>query len=133
MTGLGLFFGVILAVAYKFLRVEEDPRLARTEELLPGTNCGACGEPGCLPFAQKLIAGEVQPSGCTVASADDIDAIADFLGVDAGEAEKRVARLHCAGGKAQAYQIAEYDGFESCRAAAVRGVSRDRAHVPWAG
>jgi electron transport complex protein RnfB len=119
MTGLGLFFGVILAVAYKLLRVEEDPRLAHTEELLPGTNCGACGEPGCLPFAQKLVSGEIQPSGCTVASSDDIDEIADYLGVDAGDAEKRVARLHCAGGKAQAYQIAEYDGFESCRAAAV--------------
>jgi len=119
MTGLCLIFGVILAVAYRLLRVEEDPRIAHTEELLPGTNCGACGEPGCLPFAQKLVSGEVQPSGCTVASTDDIDAIADYLGVDAGEAEKRVARLHCAGGKGQAYQIAEYDGFESCRAAAV--------------
>jgi electron transport complex protein RnfB len=119
MTGLGLFFGVILAVAYKLLKVEEDPRLAHTEELLPGTNCGACGEPGCLPFAQKLVIGEVQPSQCTVASGDDIDEIADYLGVDAGEAEKRVARLRCAGGKAQAFQIAEYDGFESCRAAAV--------------
>lgn len=119
MTGLGLFFGVILAVAYKLLRVEEDPRIAETEELLPGTNCGACGEPGCLPFAIKLVAGDVQPSGCTVASADDIDNIAGFLGVDAGEAEKRVARLHCAGGKAQAFQIAEYEGFEGCRAASV--------------
>lgn len=119
MTGLGLFFGIILAVAYKLLRVDEDPRIAETEGLLPGTNCGACGEPGCLPFAQKLVSGEVQPSGCTVASGDDIDNIADFLGVDAGEAVKRVARLHCAGGKAQAFQIAEYDGFESCRAAAV--------------
>ncbi len=119
MTGLGLFFGIILAVAYKLLKVEEDPRIAHTEELLPGTNCGACGEPGCLPFAQKLVSGEVQPSGCTVASSDDIDEIADFLGVDAGEAEKRVARLKCAGGKAEAFQIAEYDGFESCRAAAV--------------
>jgi electron transport complex protein RnfB len=119
MTGLGLFFGIILAVAYKLLRVEEDPRLARTEELLPGTNCGACGEPGCLPFAQKLVSGEVQPSSCTVASSDEIDDIADYLGVDAGEAEKRVARLRCAGGKTQAHQIAEYHGFESCRAAAV--------------
>lgn len=119
MTGLGLFFGIILAVAYRLLRVEEDPRLTHTEALLPGTNCGACGEPGCRPFAQKLLSGEVKPSGCTVASSDDIDAIADYLGVDAGEAEKRVARLHCAGGMAQAYQIAEYDGFESCRAAAV--------------
>ncbi|HHH39947.1 MAG TPA: RnfABCDGE type electron transport complex subunit B [Sedimenticola sp.] len=119
MAGLGLFFGVILAVAYRLLRVEEDPRLQQTEELLPGTNCGACGEPGCLPFAEALVKGRAQPSGCTVADGDTIEAIAEFLGVDAGEQEKRVARLHCAGGQAQAFQIAEYRGFESCRAAAV--------------
>jgi len=119
MTGLGLFFGIILAVAYRLLRVDEDPRLAETEELLPGTNCGACGEPGCLPFAIKLVNQEVQPSGCTVASPEVIDALADFLGVDTGDQEQRVARLHCAGGRAEAFQIAEYNGFESCRAAAV--------------
>ncbi|RLJ20679.1 Fe-S cluster protein [bacterium endosymbiont of Escarpia laminata] len=118
MTGIALFFGVVLAVAYKFLKVEEDPRIATTEDLLPGTNCGACGEPGCLPFAEALVDGSVQPSGCTVADENTIDAIADFLGVDAGQADKQVARLKCAGGKSQAFQIAEYDGFESCRAAA---------------
>lgn len=119
MTSLGLLFGVILAVAYHYLKVDEDPRIAETEGLLPGTNCGACGEPGCLPFAIKLVAGEVNPSGCTVASEDDIDNLSEFLGVDAGEQEKIVARLKCAGGKGQAFQIAEYQGFEGCRAAAV--------------
>ncbi len=119
MAGLSLFFGVILAVAYRLLRVDEDPRIQHTEELLPGTNCGACGEPGCLPFAIKLVHGETQASMCTVASSDEIETIADFLDVDPGEQDKRVARLHCAGGKAQAFQIAEYLGFESCRAAAV--------------
>jgi len=119
MTGIGLFFGVILAVASRVFRVKEDPRLQGTEDLLPGTNCGACGEPGCAPFAEALVKGEVQPSGCTVASEDTVEAIAEFLGVDAGEQEKQVARLHCAGGQAQAFQIAEYRGFEGCRAAAV--------------
>lgn len=118
MTGIGLFFGVILAVAYKLLRVEEDPRIEHTEALLPGTNCGACGEPGCLPFAEALVAGSVQPSGCTVADEGTIDDIAEYLGVEAGQAEKRVARLRCAGGRAQAFQMAEYYGFEGCRAAA---------------
>ena len=47
MLGLGLFFGLVLALAYRFLRVEEDPRIDQVEELLPGSNCGACGEPGC--------------------------------------------------------------------------------------
>lgn len=119
MAGLGLFFAVILAVAYRFLKVREDPRIETTLDLLPGSNCGACGQPGCHAFAVNLVAGKEPPSHCTVASPEAIDAIAELLDVDPGKQEKRVARIHCAGGKDQAYQIAEYQGFESCNAAAV--------------
>ncbi|MDJ0873215.1 MAG: RnfABCDGE type electron transport complex subunit B [Gammaproteobacteria bacterium] len=119
MTGIGLVFAVILTVAYRFLRVQEDPRIEETEDLLPGSNCGACGEPGCHAFAEKLVAHAVKPSLCSVASADAIESVAELLDVDPGQQEKRVARLHCAGGRAQAYQIAEYRGFESCVAASV--------------
>lgn len=119
MGGLGLLFGTLLAVAYRYLKVAEDPRLDRIEEMLPGTNCGACGEPGCRGFAESLLGGRNAPSRCSVSSADGIARIADFLGVDAGERVLRVARLHCAGGRAQARQIAEYEGFSSCRAASV--------------
>ena len=119
MVGIGLFFGTILAIAQRFLKVDEDPRIEVTNELLPGTNCGACGQPGCLPFAEKLVAGEVDPSKCTVSTAENIEQIAEFLEVDAGQAEKLVARLRCSGGGLQAHQIAEYRGFEGCRAAAV--------------
>jgi Na+-translocating ferredoxin:NAD+ oxidoreductase RNF subunit RnfB len=119
MTGLGLFFAVILAVAYRFLKVDEDPRIESTEDLLPGSNCGACGQPGCHAFAKKLVQGEESPSRCTVAGSDVIDAVAELLDVDPGAQAKRVARLHCAGGKGQAYQIAEYQGLDGCSAAAV--------------
>jgi ferredoxin len=43
--------------------------------------------------------------------------VAEFLGVDAGEAVKRTARLLCAGGANVARQMAEYHGHPSCRAA----------------
>jgi len=129
MGGLGVVFGTVLAVAYRYLRVPEDPRLERVEEMLPGTNCGACGEPGCRAFAEKLTAGKTQPAKCTVSSPEGILAIAEFLGVDPGEQEKLVARLHCAGGRAQARQIAAYEGFESCRAAAL--VSGGGKGCPW--
>jgi Na+-translocating ferredoxin:NAD+ oxidoreductase RNF subunit RnfB len=119
MVGIGLLFGTILAIAQRFLKVDEDPRIEATNELLPGTNCGACGEPGCLPFAEKLVSGEVDPSECTVGTAESIEQIAEFLQVDAGRQEKLVARLRCGGGGLQAHQIAEYRGFEGCRAAAV--------------
>jgi RnfABCDGE-type electron transport complex B subunit len=119
MVGIGLFFGAILAIAQRFLKVDEDPRIEATNEMLPGTNCGACGEPGCLPFAEKLVSGEVDPSQCTVNTDDGNEQIAEFLEVDAGQQEKMVARLRCGGGGLQAHQIAEYRGFEGCRAAAV--------------
>lgn len=117
MTGVAGFFGVVLAVAYRFLRVEEDPRIDRVEEMLPASNCGACGEAGCRAFAEKLVSGEVKASRCTVSSPDGLVSIAAFLGVDAGERVKRVARLHCAGGRSRVKRIAEYEGLESCRAA----------------
>ncbi|MDJ0906928.1 MAG: RnfABCDGE type electron transport complex subunit B [Woeseiaceae bacterium] len=119
MVGIGLFFGTVLAIAQRFLKVDEDPRIEATNELLPGTNCGACGQPGCLPFAEKLVAGDVDPGQCTVSTDDAIEQIAEYLQVDAGRAEKLVARVRCNGGHLQANQIAEYRGFEGCRAAAV--------------
>lgn len=117
MGGLGLFFGTTLAVAYRFLRVQEDPRIDAVEEMLPGSNCGACGEPGCRGLAEKLVDRIAAPSKCTVSSPEGIDGIAALLGVDPGAEEKRVARLHCAGGEGRATQIAAYVGYENCRGA----------------
>jgi len=119
MTGLALFFAAALALAYRFLRVDEDPRLEVLEELLPGNNCGACGEPGCAAFAGQLVAGTAQPGKCTVASPEVQVEMAAFLGVDVGGDEKRIARLKCAGGLLNARRLGDYQGVGSCRAAAV--------------
>jgi RnfABCDGE-type electron transport complex B subunit len=119
MTGMGLFFAIVLAVAYRFLRVEEDPRLEIVQGLLPGNNCGACGQPGCAAFAGKVVSGELSPGKCTVSNAGNLEEIAAFLGVEVGAEEKRIARLKCAGGRGNVRNLAEYQGMSSCRAAAV--------------
>jgi len=129
MLGLAGFFGVVLAVANRYLRVEEDPRIDIVEGLLPGTNCGACGQPGCRGLAEALVRGEAAPGKCTVSSAEGIQEIAQFLGVEAGFQEKRVARLHCAGGKSAVRQLAEYQGLTTCRAAFV--VNGGGRACPW--
>lgn len=121
MAGLGLFFGLVLALANRFLHVEEDPRLEVVVDMLPGSNCGACGEPGCRALAEKLVGGAAAPAKCTVSSRSAVEAIAEILGVEAGEEEKLVARLHCAGGLGRALQVATYEGHESCRAAHLVG------------
>jgi len=117
LGGVGLFFGLLISLVNKRFRVWEDPRILSVEEMLPNSNCGACSQPGCRAFAEALVAGRHQPSDCTVMSPDDVEDVASFLGVDAGAANKRVARLLCAGGKNEAHREAGYAGFETCKAA----------------
>ncbi|HEB94966.1 MAG TPA: Fe-S cluster protein [Sedimenticola thiotaurini] len=119
MAVLGLVLAGVLVIANRKLFVYEDPRIDEVEDLLPHANCGACGTPGCRPFAEGLVQGEYEPAQCTVNSRDMNKIIADYLGVDLGRQEKRVARLACAGGRHVAYIRASYDGLESCRAAAL--------------
>ena len=120
LTGLGFLFAVLLAIAYKQFKVFEDPRIDRVENMLPGANCGACGQPGCRAFAEEVVAEKVQVSKCSVGSAEELDRIAAYLGVDAGTSEKRVARLLCAGGKEEAHNRAAYKGgIATCRGESV--------------
>ena len=118
LGGVGLFFGFVIALVNRKFRVWEDPRIVGVEELLPNTNCGACSRPGCRAFAEAVVGGDQQPSDCTVMSPDAVEDVAAYLGVDAGEANKRVARLLCAGGKNEAHRNADSSGFDSCKAAA---------------
>lgn len=108
----------LLIIANRKLYVQEDPRIDIVEEMLPLANCGACGFPGCRPFAEALVLGETQPGKCTVGTEEGRVQIATFLGVSVGAEEKRVARLACAGGTNVARNHAFYRGLSSCRAAA---------------
>lgn len=117
--GLTLVLCSLLVVANRKLHVVEDPRIDTVEGMLPLTNCGGCGYPGCRPFAEALIAGAVLPGKCSVSSEPGREAIAEYLGVDIGAEEKRVARLACGGGSNVARNHAHYRGLTSCASAAL--------------
>ena len=119
MLLLGLLLATLLVIANRRLFVYEDPRIDDVESLLPHANCGACGTAGCRAFAEQLVAGQAQPGQCTVNSKDMNQLIADYLGVDPGTQEQRVARLACAGGNHVAHTHASYSGLDTCRAAAL--------------
>lgn len=117
--GLAVVLATLLAVANRKLAVQEDPRIDAVEDMLPHANCGACGFPGCRPFAEAVVTGVAKPGKCSVSSDAGRAAIASYLGVDVGAEEKRVARLACAGGSNVARDHARYQGLESCAAAAL--------------
>ncbi len=119
LGGLTVVLASLLVLAHRKLAVEEDPRIDEVEEMLPHVNCGACGFPGCRPFAEALVVGSVLPGKCTVSDDAGRSAIAAYLGVEVGAEEKRVARLACAGGANVARNRARYEGLATCRAAAL--------------
>lgn len=117
LGGVGLTFGALIALAHRRLHVWEDPRIDGVVGLLPGANCGACGLAGCRAFAEAAVGGRIAPARCTVMGQGEVAAVAAYLGVAAGQADRRVARLLCAGGSDVAPRRALYDGLESCAAA----------------
>ena len=44
---VSLLLGVLIVIISRFCQVKEDPRVKEVENLLAGSNCGACGHPGC--------------------------------------------------------------------------------------
>ena len=56
LGGLTFVLTSLLVLAERRLKVVEDPRIDAVEEMLPHANCGACGCPGCRPFAEALVA-----------------------------------------------------------------------------
>jgi len=121
MAALGFVFALGLAVAYQKLKVEEDPKIEMVFELLPLTNCGACGFSGCHAFAVAVVKGEAGPNSCPVGGEEVAINIADALGLSAGEVIRKVARVHCRGNHEAAKTRGQYLGIPSCAASHLVG------------
>jgi len=117
MGGLGLLFGVGLALASRIFSVQRDPRVAQIEEILPGANCGACGAPGCSGFAEGVVQGKYPATGCTVGGAEVAVLVAQIMGTEAGEVIPKVAVVRCQGDREKSVERALYQGIVDCRAA----------------
>lgn len=82
LGSLALIFGGILGFAAVQFKVEGDPIVEALDALLPQTQCGQCGHPGCKPYAQGIANGE-PINKCPPGGQSTIDNIAELLGVEA--------------------------------------------------
>lgn len=119
LSGFGLSLGAILAIAATRFRVEVDERVEEVLEALPGSNCGACGLPGCEAAAEAIVAGDVPVTICKAGGPDVAAELGRIMGVEVESAVPLVAHIHCQGGAAYSPNRAIYQGVNSCRAAEV--------------
>ena len=79
---LGLAFGSLLGFAAVKFKTEGDPIADQVEALLPQTQCGQCGYPGCRPYAEAIAEGDAI-NKCPPGGEATINALADLLDVEA--------------------------------------------------
>ena len=99
LGGLGLIFGLVLAIASKVFYVETDPRLDELNECLPGANCGGCGYAGCGGYAEAVLKGEAPIGKCASGGDECAAKMAEIMGVKAEKVARRVAMVRCSGYK----------------------------------
>lgn len=81
LTVLALAFGVILGFASKKFKVEGNPIVDQVDTLLPQTQCGQCGYPGCRPYAEAIANGD-KINKCPPGGTATMEKIAELMGVE---------------------------------------------------
>ncbi len=114
LVGLGIIFGVGLALASKKFCVEVDPRFEKIFSKLPGANCGVCGMAGCIGFAEGLIQGKCTLEQCVLSKEETRQELAKILGVGSKTKIKKTAVLHCHGGNKRVKDKFIYNGIKNC-------------------
>jgi len=92
--------GAFLGFASIRFKVEADPIVEQIDAVLPQTQCGQCGYPGCRPYAEAVANGD-SINKCTPGGQAAIEKIAELMGVEPetnsqGEAPpiRKVAFIH---------------------------------------
>lgn len=99
LSVLGFGLGGLLGIAAKFFAVEdENPLVGQIEALLPGSQCGQCGQPGCGAAAEAMANGTAEINCCPPGGRSLVEALAGLMGIDVstiGEApEPRLAVIN---------------------------------------
>ncbi|HKK04462.1 MAG TPA: electron transport complex subunit RsxB [Gammaproteobacteria bacterium] len=79
---LAVVFGLLLGFAAVRFKVEADPVVDQIDAILPQTQCGQCGYPGCRPYAEAIASGEADINQCPPGGEAGVQALADLLGRD---------------------------------------------------
>lgn len=79
LAGLAIVFGLLLGYSAVRFKVEGDPVVDQIDAILPQTQCGQCGYPGCRPYAEAIARGEAEINQCAPGGEAGIQALATLL------------------------------------------------------
>jgi len=126
LSALSLIFGGLLGYASRRFKVEEDPIVEQIDAILPQSQCGQCGYPGCRPYADAVGNNGEMINKCAPGGEQTMLKLAALLNVDPqplgdempGEPERKVAWID------EANCIGCTKCIQSCPVDAIVGATR---------
>jgi len=82
MAAIAIALGAVLGFAAIKFHVEGNPLVNQIDAILPQTQCGQCGFPGCRPYAEAIAEGTADINLCPPGGEDGIHKLADLLGLE---------------------------------------------------
>ena len=79
---LALAFGALLGYAARRFAVEADPIVEQIDALLPQSQCGQCGYPGCKPYADAVGNQGEAINKCAPGGEQTMLRLAELLNID---------------------------------------------------
>ena len=81
LVALAATFGALLGFAAEKFKTEGNPIADEINNILPQTQCGQCGYPGCRPYAEAIASGEAI-NKCPPGGEAGVQALADLLDLE---------------------------------------------------
>lgn len=85
--GLSILFGILLGYAAIRFKVEGNPVAEQIDKVLPQTQCGQCGYPGCKPYAEAVASEEAEVNQCIPGGNEVMILISEITNRDPKEME----------------------------------------------
>jgi electron transport complex protein RnfB len=119
---IGLALGILIYVVNLVIpqKVKGLEKIEQISSLLPGANCGACGNPSCFGYA-RILSGDadyISKNPCSLILGDNekLQQLEDVLGINIDSSNiARKAVIRCNGGSELVY---DYSGVTTCKGAA---------------
>jgi electron transport complex protein RnfB len=82
LSAIVAMLGALLIFARVTLKIDNIPLEDRIDAILPQTQCGKCGYPGCRPYAAAIAIKEADINRCPPGGEEGIRELATLLGVE---------------------------------------------------
>ncbi|MGL4367918.1 MAG: RnfABCDGE type electron transport complex subunit B [Brevinemataceae bacterium] len=79
VVGISFLLSLIISLISQMFTAKTDPLVEKIYDVLPHFNCGACGYPGCKPYAEAIVGKSEVCNKCRPGREPVAQKIADLL------------------------------------------------------